>query len=76
MGMTEPTYIEIIAARDKCAEIIIHYGDQYLPIFERLEEEIRIRAQKIELLKKAHKIGTQSGTQNGTQLKSHFIYAS
>jgi len=37
------------------AEIVQHYGEQYLPIFERLHEEIDSRQKKRELLDAALK---------------------
>lgn len=66
----------MVQARNKCARIIALHGEQYLPIFERLEKEIVLRKQKDELLQKALKIGTQNGTQNGTQLRSRFFSVS
>lgn len=38
--MSNITISELIKARDKCAAVIAKYGDCYLPIFERLENEI------------------------------------
>ena len=74
--MNEPTIEQIIEARNQCAEIIALHGEKFLPIFERLENEIAIRQKKQELLNKAlyisSKIGTQKGTQNGTHLTNHF----
>ncbi len=58
---------ELLEARKRCAQIITHYGEQYLPIFERLEHEIDSRSEQQQLLKKAIEIGTQSGTRFGTQ---------
>lgn len=65
--MKEPTLKEIIEARDKCATIIAKYGEQYLPIFERLEKEIEIRMERQKFLEKALYIATQNGTHFGTQ---------
>ncbi len=71
--MREPTLDEIINARDRCAKIISLYGDRYLPIFERLDNEISTRQKKRMLLEKAVSIGnsfgTHNGTQNGTQIE-------
>lgn len=64
---------ELISARDKCAQIITLYGEQYIPIFERLENEISCRQKRQELLNKAIRIATRkNGTQNGTQSGTHF----
>ena len=70
--MQEPTLKEIKIARDKCAQVIALYGEKYLPIFQRLEDEIINREKQNRLLEKAIKIGTQ----NGTQLMVHFSSAS
>ena len=74
--MNEPTLDQIIEARNRCAEVIVQYGERYLPIFERLENEIVLREKKQELLNRAISIslknGTRNGTQNGTQLTSNF----
>ena len=48
--MNEPTIEQIIEARNQCAEIIALHGEKFLPIFERLENEIAIRQKKQELL--------------------------
>ncbi|GEM_PF-5981713 len=40
--MQEPKLDEIIAARNECAKIIAAHGEQYLSIFERLEQEIEL----------------------------------
>ncbi|MCG8483566.1 MAG: hypothetical protein MJA31_09685 [Clostridia bacterium] len=75
--MGEPTKEEIIAARDRCAQIIALYGERYLPIFERLENEIALLEQQQVLLKKAiclgNKIDTQSATQNATQFEEEVL---
>lgn len=76
MVKKEPTLDEIRKARDECARIISLHGESYLPIFERLENEIAQRKHQNRLLKKALKIGTQNGTQNGTQLKVQFFQVS
>lgn len=65
--MTEPTFKQIIKARNQCANIIALYGEQYLPIFERLENEIALRKEKQALLEKAININSKNDTQNGTQ---------
>lgn len=74
--MNDPTLNQIIEARNRCAEIIAQYGERYLPIFERLENEISLRKKKQELLNRAISIslknGTQNSTQNGTQLMIQF----
>ena len=61
---------DIIIGRNKCARIIAVFGGRYLPIFERLENEIIQRQKEQELLYKAlqvsSKYGTHIGTQNGT----------
>lgn len=71
--MDEPTYDQIIAARDQCAKIVALYGQQYLPIFERLEREIARHEEQRKMLKRAlrisQEIGTRNGTQNGTQIE-------
>lgn len=65
--LKEPSLSEIIAARNKCAHIIAKYGEQYLPIFERLEKEIVIRTERQKYLDKALRIATQNNTHNATQ---------
>ena len=60
------TYDQLVEARNKCAFIISKYGECYLPIFERLENELKAFEKNKALLKKALHIGTQNGTQNGT----------
>lgn len=74
--MNEPTLERIIEARNRCAEIIAKYGDRYLPIFERLENEIATQKEKQKLLNKAILLGsknsTHNSTQNGTQLTNAF----
>ena len=74
--MSEPTLEEIIHARNECAQIITLQGKKYLPIFERLENEISKRREQNKLLEKALKIGTQNGTQIGTQLTAQFFTVS
>ena len=61
---------ELLVARKICAQIITKYGEQYLPIFERLESEIDSRNKRQQSLDKAVKIGTQNGTHFGTQKES------
>jgi|GEM_PF-2690677 len=68
--MQEPTLDEIITARNECAKIIATHGEQFLPIFERLEEEIELRKKRVESLNRAIQIGTQNGTHFGTHLKT------
>jgi len=64
--MNEPSLNQIIKARNQCAEIIALYGEKFLPIFERLENEIVIREKRQRLLDKAINIGSKNGTQSGT----------
>ncbi len=70
--MNEPPLNQIIKARNQCAEIIALYGEKFLPIFERLENEIAIREERQRLLDKAIMIGSKNGTQNGTHLAPRF----
>jgi len=63
----EITLQDIEEARDRCATIIYHQGEQYLPIFERLEQEIEARKKQDRLLERVHKIATENGTENGTR---------
>ncbi|MEM9299158.1 MAG: hypothetical protein AAGA64_12320 [Bacteroidota bacterium] len=70
--MREPTLDEIIVARDECARIIARFGDQYLPIFERLENEIEKREKDGALFRRALKIATQNATQSATQIRIPF----
>ncbi len=58
----EITLKDIEEARDRCAAIIYHQGEQYLPIFERLEQEVEARKKKDRLLERIHKIATGNGT--------------
>ena len=64
---------ELLEARKRCAQVITKYGDQYLPIFERLENEINSRNEKQQLLKRAQEIGTQNGTRFGTQKQNYNV---
>lgn len=59
---------DLIKARDKCAYIIAKYGQQYLPLFERLEKEIEIREERQKYLDKALKIATPNVTLNATPM--------
>jgi pantoate kinase len=76
MQEKEPTLDQVIHARNECANIIALYGEKYIPIFERLEEELEIRQKRMKLLRRAlaisDKTGTQIGTQTGTQLSPIF----
>lgn len=76
MKKFSPTLEQVIEARDRCAEIVAVYGERYLPIFERLENEIAARKKSEKLLCKAlaihSKAGTQFGAQIGTQLRDEF----
>ena len=68
--MQEPSLNQIIEAHDRCAQIIVRYGAQYLPIFERLESEIEKRITEqatIERVIRIAKNGTKNDTQIGTQ---------
>lgn len=47
---------QIKKAYHQAAKIVARYGDKYLPIFERLENEYQGRKDKIEALKRAIKI--------------------
>lgn len=71
--MNQLTLDELMTARDRCAQIIAQYGSRYLPIFERLENEIALLVQKQILLDRALSLsniyGTQNGTPNGTQFQ-------
>ena len=72
--MQDPITLDrLIDARDRCAKIIVEYGDKYLPIFERLENEIENRRNQKNLLNRALEIGTRNGTQNGTHLTDVFM---
>ena len=65
--MSEIPLSQINKARNRCAEIIAQCGDRYLPLFERLENEIQIREENQRLLDKAQKIATQNATRFATQ---------
>ena len=67
------TLDKLTHARDRCAKIIVEYGEKYLPIFERLENEIENRRNQKNLLNRALEIGTRNGTQNGTHLVNVFL---
>ncbi len=73
--MKELNLDEIISARNECAKIIATCGEQFLPIFERLEDEIEQRGKRVESYHRALKIGTQNETQIGTHLKNSFLVA-
>lgn len=69
--MNEPALEKIIKAQNNCARIVTLYGERYLPIFERLENEVQERLKKQKLLKRAILIG-KNDTQNGTHLRGVF----
>lgn len=71
--MQDPTLDQIIDARARCANAIAQYGEQFLPIFERLDNEAEKRKKQQALLDKALKIGTHNGTQSGTHLADIFM---
>lgn len=58
---------ELINARNKCADIVARRGERYLPIFERLEREIKMKKRRQEMLDKAVKISIQNSIQNRIQ---------
>lgn len=66
--MNQPTYEEVVEARDQCAKIILKYGERYLPIFERLEIEVAALQKKQEVLERVRKIACKNATQNATQI--------
>lgn len=47
---------EIIEARDKVARIIVKYGERYMPIFIRLDEEVEKRKEYNRYLEKVRRI--------------------
>lgn len=65
--MNNITISELIKARGICACIIAQYGNKYLPIFERLDNEVSKREQQQKLLQKALTLHKQNATQNDTQ---------
>lgn len=69
MVQNKPILNELISARNECAVIIAQCGEQYLPIFERLEREITNHKKRQELLSRALKISSKTGT----QLKAGFL---
>ena len=70
--MNELTLDQIIQARNRCAKIIALYGEQYLPIFERLENEIELRMKQQTLLERAIAIHDEKDAQKIHQLKYRF----
>lgn len=67
--MTSPAInlADLKRGRDKAAFAVAHYGEQYLPIFERIEREIA----DLELgttLARALEIGTRIRPQNGPRI--------
>jgi len=70
---------ELIKAREKCAQIITQYGDVYLPIFERLDNEISALQTRQSAMDRVRMIadrgtsgnGTRIGTQNSPQKGHH-----
>ncbi len=56
--MTEINLDQLIEARTKMAVLIATYGEQYLPIFERIESEIVILEKRNAVLHKALNIAT------------------
>lgn len=70
--MNQPSLYDITKARNKCAQIILSFGEQYLPIFERLEKEFASRKKKQKMLERVRQIASENGTQNGTHLREIF----
>ena len=70
--MHEPSIEQIEEARNVCAKVIAMHGEKYLPIFERLDNELHQRKKQDCLLQKALKIATQNDTHFATQLRSSF----
>lgn len=62
---------ELEKARDECAKVIAQFGARYLPIFERLENEIINRQKEKDLLSKALRIASQNVPQIATQFATH-----
>ena len=61
-------------ARNKIARIVAEHGEQYLPIFIRLENEYQKQQQFKEQLKKALQIGTKNATRNATQKPPEIVF--
>ena len=60
--MKQLTIEEIRKARDKCAFFVNKYGECYLPIFERLDNELQACQSRQSSLEKALQIGTRFDT--------------
>lgn len=70
--MNKPSLDEIVSARNRCAQIIALYGERYLPIFERLENEIELRMNRQNLLERAIAIHNEKDRPKAGQLKNIF----
>lgn len=60
------TLKDVIRARDKCAALIAKYGADYLPIFERIQIEVKKMENKQALLYEALDIHSKNATPNAT----------
>lgn len=69
--MTNISIDEVRQARDRSAAIVLEYGEQYLPLFERLDQELEQLLHKEKLLCKVQEIVTQNGTPIGTPTRGN-----
>ena len=65
--MSEITLSQLQKAHKRSAQIVAEFGVRYLPIFERLEKELKNRKKQAELYRRAIEINTPNSTQNLTQ---------
>ena len=54
------TYADIQESYELMANIVIEHGDEYLPIFERLHDELKNHMAKRKLLSKAFEISNKT----------------
>jgi hypothetical protein len=59
---------QIKRAYHQAAKIVARYGDKYLPIFERMEEEYKKRVEHKNIVDKAKKIASLSEDFNLTDI--------
>ena len=59
-GSQEITYPDLKAAYVQAAKVVAEYGDTYLPIFERLEKELKEAEKKQSAIDRALKIAKEN----------------
>jgi len=73
--MIEDSLEQLKAARAKAAQVVTDYGAVYLPIFERLDAEVKAYESLQESLDRVRRTGTHTGTRSGTHAANVFPIA-